>query len=70
MVTNFAGQAYRPGDYEILASNGHIHTEMRDAILSVHGQQREIRFLGAPPSWAPSVNTTAQRRDRVGPDNK
>jgi myo-inositol-1(or 4)-monophosphatase len=39
MVTNFAGQAYRPGDYEILASNGHIHAEMRDAILGVHGQQ-------------------------------
>ena len=40
-VTNFAGQAYRPGDYEILASNGHIHAEMRDAILGVHGQQVE-----------------------------
>jgi myo-inositol-1(or 4)-monophosphatase len=38
MVTNFAGEAYRPGDYEILASNGHIHAEMRDAILGVHGQ--------------------------------
>jgi myo-inositol-1(or 4)-monophosphatase len=39
MVTNFAGQAYRPGDYEILASNGQIHTEMRDAILGVHCQE-------------------------------
>lgn len=28
-VTNFAGQPYRPGDLECLASNGLIHEEMR-----------------------------------------
>jgi myo-inositol-1(or 4)-monophosphatase len=39
IVTNFAGQAYGPGDYEILASNGHIHAEMREAVLSVHDEQ-------------------------------
>ena len=39
MVTTFAGQGYRPGDYEILASNGHVHAEVHDAILGVHGQQ-------------------------------
>jgi myo-inositol-1(or 4)-monophosphatase len=38
VVTNFAGQSYRPGDYEILASNGYIHTEMREAVASVHEQ--------------------------------
>jgi len=38
VVTNFAGQPYGPGDYEILASNGHIHSEMREAVASVHEQ--------------------------------
>src|SRR5205807_646373 len=29
VVTTFSGQPYRPGDYETLASNGRIHTELR-----------------------------------------
>ena len=39
MVTNFSGQPYRLGDHEILASNGRIHAEMRQAGASV---QEEI----------------------------
>ena len=44
-VTNFAGQAYHPGDYEILASNGHIHAEMRKAMLSVREQSAKNSSL-------------------------
>jgi len=29
LVTVFSGQPYRPGDHEMLASNGRIHSEMR-----------------------------------------
>jgi len=35
VVTNFAGEPYPLGDYEILASNGRIHAEMREAGASV-----------------------------------
>jgi hypothetical protein len=35
-VTDFRGQAYRPSDYEILASNGYIHAEMHEAARSMH----------------------------------
>ena len=38
VATSFAGQLYRPGDYEILASNGRIHAEMREAVASVQQQ--------------------------------
>jgi myo-inositol-1(or 4)-monophosphatase len=39
LVTNFSGHAYRPGDYETLASNGHIHAEMRQAGMEIQQQQ-------------------------------
>jgi myo-inositol-1(or 4)-monophosphatase len=35
VVTNFAGQPYRPGDYETLASNGRIHKEMRELACDI-----------------------------------
>jgi myo-inositol-1(or 4)-monophosphatase len=34
-VTTFSGQPYRPGDHETLASNGHIHNEMRQVAAGV-----------------------------------
>jgi myo-inositol-1(or 4)-monophosphatase len=34
-VTMFSGQPYRPGDREMLASNGHIHEEMRQFALDI-----------------------------------
>jgi myo-inositol-1(or 4)-monophosphatase len=34
-VTNLSGQPYRLGEYEILASNGHIHEEMLRVASSV-----------------------------------
>ena len=34
-VTTFSGQPYRPGDHETLASNGHVHEEMRQVALDV-----------------------------------
>ncbi len=34
-VTTFSGQPYRPGDRETLASNGHIHDEMRQVALDI-----------------------------------
>ncbi len=34
-VTTFAGQPYRPGDRETLASNGRIHEEMRQVALDI-----------------------------------
>ena len=34
-VTTFSGQPYRPGDRETLASNGHIHEEMRQIALDI-----------------------------------
>ncbi len=45
VVTNFAGQPYRPGDYETLASNGHIHEEMRQLACNI----RERIAAGAGP---------------------
>jgi len=38
VVTNFAGQAYHPGDYETLASNGRIHAELRRAGADIEQQ--------------------------------
>ena len=35
VVTAFSGQPYRPGDYETLASNGHIHDEMRQVASDI-----------------------------------
>ena len=34
-VTDFSGQRYRPGDHETLASNGHIHEEMRQVAATI-----------------------------------
>jgi myo-inositol-1(or 4)-monophosphatase len=38
VVTDFSGQPYHPGDYETLASNGLIHTELRQAGADVQEQ--------------------------------
>ena len=38
VVTNFSDQPYCLGDYEILASNGRIHSEMRQVAASVQEQ--------------------------------
>src|SRR5438270_1260168 len=35
VVTTFSGQPYRPGDYETLASNGSIHTELRQVAADI-----------------------------------
>ncbi len=36
-VTDFAGQPYHPGGRELLASNGNIHSEMKDVIAAAAG---------------------------------
>jgi myo-inositol-1(or 4)-monophosphatase len=41
MVTNLAGQPYRVGDYETLASNGRIHAELRQIGAEVQQQIAE-----------------------------
>jgi myo-inositol-1(or 4)-monophosphatase len=33
-VTDFASQPYHPGGRELLASNGNIHSEMKDVITA------------------------------------
>ena len=38
MVTHFNGQPFNPGDHEILASNGHIHTEMQKLAADIAEQ--------------------------------
>src|SRR5690349_6300318 len=35
MVTTFSGQPYRTGDYETLASNGRIHTELHQVATEI-----------------------------------
>jgi myo-inositol-1(or 4)-monophosphatase len=50
VVTNFSGQPYRPGDYETLASNGRIHTELRQVGADV--QQRIEGGLEPPQGRA------------------
>lgn len=37
-VTNFSGGNYRPGDFECMASNGHIHNEMSELALAVRAR--------------------------------
>jgi myo-inositol-1(or 4)-monophosphatase len=37
VVSNFAGQPYRPGGHDMLASNGHIHAEMREVASHIAG---------------------------------
>src|SRR5213082_2691803 len=46
VVTTFSGQPYRPGDYETLASNGRIHTELRQVADDI--QQRIDDGLETP----------------------
>jgi hypothetical protein len=46
MVTDFSGQTYRPGDYEMLASNGRIHAELRQIGADI--QQRIADGLEVP----------------------
>jgi myo-inositol-1(or 4)-monophosphatase len=36
-VTDSAGQPYHPGGRELLASNGNIHSEMKDVIAATAG---------------------------------
>jgi len=35
MVTHFSGDPYRPGDYETVASNGRIHSELRQVGVEI-----------------------------------
>ncbi len=37
-MTNFSGQPYHVGDYETLASNGRIHTELRQVGAEIQQQ--------------------------------
>src|SRR5437879_1771832 len=46
MVTDFSGQTYRPGDYEMLASNGRIHAALRQIGADI--QQRIADGLEGP----------------------
>lgn len=41
VVTTFSGQPYRPGDYETLASNGRIHTELRQVAADIQARIAE-----------------------------
>jgi len=50
LVTNFSGEPYRPGDYETLASNGHIHSELRQAGVEVQQRIVDGRELPEKPS--------------------
>ena len=52
VVTNFSGQPYRPGDYEILASNGRIHAEMREAVAGVQEQTAKVSGPSQKPGAA------------------
>jgi myo-inositol-1(or 4)-monophosphatase len=45
-VTTFSGQPYRPGDRETLASNGHIHDELRQVALDIG--ERASKGTGLP----------------------
>jgi myo-inositol-1(or 4)-monophosphatase len=36
-VTDLSGQPYRPGEREMLATNGRIHPEMMDVIAGIAG---------------------------------
>lgn len=45
-VTGFAGQPYRPGDYETLASNGRVHAELQQVASEI--QQRIEAGLELP----------------------
>jgi myo-inositol-1(or 4)-monophosphatase len=42
MVTDFSGKPYHPGDREMLASNGKIHSEMQ-AVAADIGEQTAKR---------------------------
>lgn len=49
VVTDFSGQLYRPGDYETLASNGHIHTELRHVAADIkHRIADELQVSQTP----------------------
>jgi myo-inositol-1(or 4)-monophosphatase len=41
-VTDFAGRPYHPGDAEMLASNGHIHNEMREVAAHIAERARSL----------------------------
>jgi myo-inositol-1(or 4)-monophosphatase len=43
-VTDLEGRPYRPGDPSVLATNGHIHAEMRDVAAQV--TERPVPSLG------------------------
>ncbi len=47
VATDFGGRAYRPGDREILASNGRIHTEMQQVAADI--AERCASGTAAPP---------------------
>ena len=49
-VTTFRGQRYRPGDYETVASNGHIHKEMLAIGVKIEQTTRQSGELGRDSS--------------------
>jgi len=50
VVTNFAGDPYRPGEYEPLASNGRIHAELRQVAADIQQNGMEIPELPGGPT--------------------
>jgi myo-inositol-1(or 4)-monophosphatase len=48
LVTVFSGQPYRPGDHEMLASNGRIHAEMRQLAGEIGERAASSPLLEAP----------------------
>jgi myo-inositol-1(or 4)-monophosphatase len=50
VATTFAGAPYRPGDPEILASNGHIHGEMKETAAEIAVKVASMAPLGSVSS--------------------
>jgi myo-inositol-1(or 4)-monophosphatase len=48
-VSDFAGRPFHPGGAEILATNGHIHEEMRQIAVEI-GKRAALTPLQAPPA--------------------
>ena len=49
VATTFSGQPYRPGDPEILASNGHVHDEMRETAAGIAKKVSTLAPLDKSP---------------------
>jgi myo-inositol-1(or 4)-monophosphatase len=51
-VTNYAGLDWRPGDPDLIASNGLFHAELQDAFATARREAGLALRPGAGPSWS------------------